>query len=214
MVLRHPPYYIPTNLWSHHEKLVVIDQQIGYIGGFDFCYGRMDNSEHNLLETKNLNDDPYENENSQFWPGIDFSNGRLKDFVKVQKYEECSINKEINPRMPWHDVGIKVNGDIVKDMSRHFIQYWNFAKYDIDPKKKNKHFLIPIKDKKQKKQNSNKERFIQKLKKLKNKILKKKISEEEEEEKIEDNSIHGESLNEKLLLTNTNDRYIENNKFI
>lgn len=30
-------------MWSHHEKIVVIDQKIAYIGGLDLCYGRYDN---------------------------------------------------------------------------------------------------------------------------------------------------------------------------
>ena len=36
-------------------------------------------------------------------------------------------------RMPWHDVGVKVMGEAVKDLSRHFIQYWNFSKFDNNP---------------------------------------------------------------------------------
>lgn len=33
-------------LWSHHEKLVVIDQSIAYMGGIDLCYGRWDRQDH------------------------------------------------------------------------------------------------------------------------------------------------------------------------
>lgn len=38
------------NLWSHHEKSVVIDQSIGYLGGLDLCYGRYDNDSYQLRE--------------------------------------------------------------------------------------------------------------------------------------------------------------------
>lgn len=41
MVLRHPNYILPL-MWSHHEKIIVVDQVIAYIGGLDLCYGRMD----------------------------------------------------------------------------------------------------------------------------------------------------------------------------
>lgn len=46
-VHRHPnqPFF-----WSHHEKMVVIDQQIGFMGGLDLCFGRMDNKEHHLYD--------------------------------------------------------------------------------------------------------------------------------------------------------------------
>lgn len=40
--MRHPDNLIPL-LWSHHEKMVIIDQKIGFMGGLDICYGRMDN---------------------------------------------------------------------------------------------------------------------------------------------------------------------------
>lgn len=44
-VLRHPSQKIPF-LWSHHEKMVVIDQQLGFMGGLDICYGRWDTNQH------------------------------------------------------------------------------------------------------------------------------------------------------------------------
>lgn len=49
VVMRHPNYLLPF-LWSHHEKLVIIDQQIGYIGGLDVCYGRFDTNKHKLTD--------------------------------------------------------------------------------------------------------------------------------------------------------------------
>lgn len=48
-VLRHPDH-IPGGvyLWAHHEKLVVIDQKVAFLGGFDLCYGRWDGQDHRL----------------------------------------------------------------------------------------------------------------------------------------------------------------------
>jgi len=48
-VLRHPSTLIPF-MWSHHEKLVIVDQKIGFLGGLDLCYGRMDNHKHLLFD--------------------------------------------------------------------------------------------------------------------------------------------------------------------
>jgi phosphatidylserine/phosphatidylglycerophosphate/cardiolipin synthase-like enzyme len=31
------------------------------------------------------------------------------------------INRDEFPRMPWHDVAVLVQGDAVKDLTRHFI---------------------------------------------------------------------------------------------
>ena len=51
-VTRHPSDKFDL-LWSHHEKLVVIDQQIGYVGGLDLCWGRYDSNEHPIYEAPN-----------------------------------------------------------------------------------------------------------------------------------------------------------------
>ncbi|CAL8106891.1 unnamed protein product [Calicophoron daubneyi] len=34
--------------WSHHEKMVVIDQSVAFMGGIDLCFGRWDNADHRL----------------------------------------------------------------------------------------------------------------------------------------------------------------------
>ena len=26
--------------WTHHQKLVVVDQQLAFVGGIDLCFGR------------------------------------------------------------------------------------------------------------------------------------------------------------------------------
>lgn len=48
--MRHPNAIIPL-LWSHHEKMVVIDQAYGFMGGLDICYGRWDTQKHPLTDT-------------------------------------------------------------------------------------------------------------------------------------------------------------------
>ncbi len=46
-VLRHPDYSITgVFMWTHHEKCVVIDQSVAFMGGIDFCYGRWDDEQH------------------------------------------------------------------------------------------------------------------------------------------------------------------------
>ena len=39
-VLRHPDHDIGgTFFWSHHEKFVIVDNQIAFLGGIDLCFG-------------------------------------------------------------------------------------------------------------------------------------------------------------------------------
>lgn len=120
-------------MWSHHEKSVVIDQRICYLGGIDLCYGRFDNENYwlkepvkggsglGLLET--------------MFPGADFNNVRVKDFMASRFFEKSLIDTDAIPRMPWRDVQVKIEGEIAKDMGRNFIQYWSFIKNDFAAQK-------------------------------------------------------------------------------
>lgn len=73
--------------------------------------------------------------NEYFHPGIDYANSRISDFKNVKFPETSHLNREKNPRMPWHDVGTMVIGLPVKDLARHFMQYWNFIKIDLADRK-------------------------------------------------------------------------------
>ncbi|CAF0825220.1 unnamed protein product [Brachionus calyciflorus] len=50
-VLRHPEHS-PSGvfLWSHHEKMVIIDQSVAFFGGIDLCFGRWDDDLHRLID--------------------------------------------------------------------------------------------------------------------------------------------------------------------
>ncbi|KAL3311934.1 hypothetical protein Ciccas_009480 [Cichlidogyrus casuarinus] len=50
-VIRHPHHFSNrVLLWSHHEKSVIIDQTIAFIGGIDLCFGRWDTPQHRLTD--------------------------------------------------------------------------------------------------------------------------------------------------------------------
>ena len=50
-VLRHPDHFFDgVFLWSHHEKFVIIDQTLAFMGGIDLCYGRWDDERHGLVD--------------------------------------------------------------------------------------------------------------------------------------------------------------------
>ena len=46
-VLRHPSFVCR---WSHHEKVVVVDRSIAFVGGIDLCFGRWDTHSHVLTD--------------------------------------------------------------------------------------------------------------------------------------------------------------------
>lgn len=50
-VMRHPDHMSSSvYLWAHHEKIVVIDQSVAFVGGIDLAYGRWDDHEHRLTD--------------------------------------------------------------------------------------------------------------------------------------------------------------------
>ena len=121
-VTRHPDNKFDL-LWSHHEKLVVIDQQIGYVGGLDLCWGRYDLHDHPIIEMPN-------SEKKYYFPFIDYSNARICDFTNVDNYLKESVPREECIRMPWHDVHTRLIGPIVGDIARHFVERWNHDNYE------------------------------------------------------------------------------------
>ncbi|XP_033841892.1 phospholipase D1 isoform X1 [Periophthalmus magnuspinnatus] len=50
-VIRHPDHVSSAvYLWAHHEKIIVIDQSVAFVGGIDLAYGRWDDIEHRLTD--------------------------------------------------------------------------------------------------------------------------------------------------------------------
>ena len=48
-LIRHPKNVgTELTLWSHHEKFVIVDQTVAFMGGIDLCYGRWDDDHHRL----------------------------------------------------------------------------------------------------------------------------------------------------------------------
>ena len=122
VVTRHPTDKLDL-LWSHHEKLVIIDQAIGYVGGLDLCWGRYDDNEHPIYEPPNL-------EKKYYFPFIDYSNARICDFTNVENYLVESVPRESCLRMPWHDIHTRLIGPVVSDIARHFVERWNHARFE------------------------------------------------------------------------------------
>ena len=120
-VERHP-LNCTDLLWSHHEKLVIIDQIIGYVGNLGLCWGRWDTHEHLIFEEENNDEHEY------YFPGIDYSNGRIRDFEKVERYLDYKRKEKYELRMPIHCVHSRLIGPVVIDFAKHFVERWNFSR--------------------------------------------------------------------------------------
>lgn len=94
-VLTHPNR---LSMWSHHQKFVVIDEEVAFLGGIDLCYGRFEDS--NYLVT-----DP----NHTIYPGRDYQNINHVTEANGPALVDV-VDRTKMPRMPWHDIQIKVEG--------------------------------------------------------------------------------------------------------
>ena len=108
-------------LWSHHEKLVIIDQQIAFVGGLDLCWGRFDTNKHPIVEEERK-------DNLYYYPGADYMNERNRELHDVDKFNIEQIDRNETPRIGWHDIHTMVEGPVVIDIVRHFVERWNYAR--------------------------------------------------------------------------------------
>ncbi|XP_052185855.1 phospholipase D zeta 1-like isoform X2 [Diospyros lotus] len=132
-VLRYPDRF-PTGiyLWSHHEKLVIVDYRICFIGGLDLCFGRYDTTDHKV--------DDYP---PSLWPGKDYYNPRESEPNSWEDTLKDELDRRKFPRMPWHDVHCALWGPACRDIARHFVQRWNHAKRNKAPNEQTIPLLMP-----------------------------------------------------------------------
>ena len=121
-VLRHRSRFTKNVYWSHHEKTVVCDQHVAFVGGIDLALMRYDDWRHRL-------DD---NEASSLWRTNDYQNIRVVDFHDVERIQEDVIDRACLPRQPWRDIACQVWGAAATDVGRHFVERWPCPATDND----------------------------------------------------------------------------------
>ncbi|KAK5695644.1 Phospholipase D1, partial [Elasticomyces elasticus] len=138
-----------TFFWAHHEKLCIIDHTLAFVGGIDLCFGRWDTPQHHLTDDKatgfEAGDTPKDSDHCQLWPGKDYSNPRIQDFYELDKPYEEMYDRNTIPRMPWHDISMHVVGQPARDLTRHFVQRWNYILRQRKPTRPTP-FLLPPPD--------------------------------------------------------------------
>ncbi len=122
-VLRDPDFQLQfLGFWSHHEKIMVVDAHVAFLGGLDLAFGRFDTSEHVVSDPGTGKPQVCHR-----WPGKEYYNPIIKEFVNVNRPMEDLIDRTAVPRMPWHDVQCSVAGVAAMDVAMHFIERWNFV---------------------------------------------------------------------------------------
>ncbi|KAI1773583.1 phospholipase D [Hypoxylon cercidicola] len=151
LVLRSPNQLKKNQFfYAHHEKVCIVDHDVAFLGGIDLCFGRWDNPQHPITDDRPTGmepdgDSPRDAEHCQLFPGKDYSNPRVLDFFKLNEpYEEMYDRSKV-PRMPWHDIAMQVVGQPARDLTRHFVQRWNYLRRERKPTRPTP-FLLPPPD--------------------------------------------------------------------
>jgi phospholipase D1/2 len=143
-----------ATFFSHHQKLVVIDRKVAFVGGMDLAYGRYDDASYSLHAEADsriamnryngcvtpmgrLNESAVVNPNH-------LDSAALVKKIRAGAYQVPyaedkktspfapdpiydTLDTKVQPRMPWQDVQLKITGDAVADLTRNFVYRWNAA---------------------------------------------------------------------------------------
>ncbi|XP_054983550.1 phospholipase D1 isoform X1 [Sorex araneus] len=128
-VMRHPDHVSSTvYLWAHHEKLVIIDQSVAFVGGIDLAYGRWDDNEHRLtdvgsvkrvnasmgsnqlltmetigsMESLSLKDKKESSKSPPVLKSVDNTDSKLKGIGKPSKFSKFSLYKQLHRHQLHH----------------------------------------------------------------------------------------------------------------
>ncbi|KAK0092201.1 hypothetical protein PV326_001951 [Microctonus aethiopoides] len=80
---------------------------------------------------------------AKLWLGKDYTNIIVKDFNDLERPYHDLVDRSTTPRMPWHDIGVMVQGASARDVARHFIQRWNAIKLEKAKLNSAYPFLLP-----------------------------------------------------------------------
>ncbi|KAH8884766.1 phospholipase D/nuclease [Thozetella sp. PMI_491] len=106
--------------WAHHEKLLVVDNHLAFMGGLDLCFGRWDTNSHPIADVHPGNVDEL------IFAGQDYNNARVYDFEDVDRWENNKLDRTKSSRMGWSDISISLSGPIVSSLILHFADRWNY----------------------------------------------------------------------------------------
>lgn len=120
-------------LFSHHQKSVVVDGRIAFLGGLDLAYGRWDTNAFNVIIDPAIRvvNDAY---NQQLVPARNLSSREIallkeKDgrpgFRGPTGKSEKVFDEETQPRQPWQDVALQISGPATFDVFVNFVLRWN-----------------------------------------------------------------------------------------
>lgn len=151
--------------FSHHQKCVIIDDRLAFVGGIDLAYGRYDDNYglqadangrqgmnrynpgvpailpgvgYNPMEeyvisanSRSQEKQPHESENNKRRQAKSVQNiiDRVLDKGCTQSAKNARnchyLDPSLQPRMPWQDYQVEIEGPAVDDLVKNFVRRWN-----------------------------------------------------------------------------------------
>jgi phospholipase D1/2 len=113
--------------YSHHQKFVVVDGRIGFLGGVDLSHGRWETPEFDVVvdPAKFVSNEMYSPCSTKLRPTSEAEKKILHDSDFADPYSGTLIDEGCQPRMPWQDVHVQIEGPSVVDIHRNFVRRWN-----------------------------------------------------------------------------------------
>lgn len=143
-------------MFSHHQKCVIVDERVAFVGGIDLAYGRYDDhyglvadadgrqgmNMYNTCIPPIASGQGYNPMEEKEYHGHDHSptveaeqkavSAVLKKVLKHQlsqspaaSMQTVYLEPSIQPRMPWQDYQVRIEGPAVDDLIRNFVLRWN-----------------------------------------------------------------------------------------
>lgn len=113
--------------YSHHQKFVVVDGKIGFLGGIDLSHGRWETPEFDVVVDpgKLVNNEMYNPCAVKLRLPSEVEKQIVTEFDFAMPYNDKVIDEGCQPRMPWQDVHVQIEGPSVVDIHRNFVRRWN-----------------------------------------------------------------------------------------
>lgn len=152
-------------MFSHHQKCVIVDEEVAFVGGIDLAYGRYDEhygllanadgrqgmnmynsciapvsrqNSYNPMEEYVIPTGGFRRDNQQVERQkaerrqADSIQHIIDNVLSHQLWQSSATSKDstyldpmVQPRMPWQDYHMQIEGPAVYDLVRNFVFRWN-----------------------------------------------------------------------------------------
>lgn len=123
--------------FSHHQKSVIVDGKVAFVGGIDLAYGRWDTDACDVVIDRSLHviNDAYNGQIDPYRPATEAEKGLTKDaggrpgfapaYTTNGNDHGRLLGEQTQPRQPWQDVALRIEGPAAFDVFGNFVLRWN-----------------------------------------------------------------------------------------